>query len=126
LLSDRNFCQSVNHPQSWGWQGSHTLESIFLDESLMDVLEHLNNPMEEQMFNPLTAYNKTFTVEVQKQDGTLGTLTGKLVAPNYDGTPADLLAYCAGLLEKDLVPIYTSKGWRSFYQSKVVSFEFGG
>jgi hypothetical protein len=99
---------------------------IFLDESLLDALDYIINPMEEPMFNPLTTGDKTFTVEVEKQDGTLGTLTGKLVAPNYDGTPDDLLAYCVGLLEKDLTPIYTSKGWRSFYASKVVSFEFGG
>jgi hypothetical protein len=99
---------------------------IFLDESLLGALDYIINPMEEPMFNPLTTGDKTFTVEVEKQDGTLGTLTGRLVAPNYDGTSTDLVAYCAGLLEKDLTPIYTAKGWRSFYQSKVVSFEFGG
>lgn len=74
------------------------------------------------MFNPLTTADRTFTVEVTKQDGTLGTLTGRLVAPNYEGTPTDLLGYCASLLEKDLTPIYTDKGWRSFRQTKVVSF----
>lgn len=77
------------------------------------------------MFNPLTVGHNTFTVEFTKQDGSHGTLTGKLVAPNYEGSDNELLAYQISLLEKDIVPVYTSKGWRSFYQSKVTYFKFG-
>jgi hypothetical protein len=123
MLDSRIFRQFESDSITYYQRGSHTIP---LDESLLDMLDTIINPMEEPMFNPLTVGNKTFTVEVMKQDGTLGTLTGKLVAPNYDGTADDLLAYSAGLLEKDLTPIYTDKGWRSFYQSKVVSFTFGG
>ena len=102
---------------------------IFLDESLLDMLEDLNDPWEtrgNQMFNPLIVQDQTFTVEVIKQDGTTGTITGKLVAPNYEGSKNELMAYTIDLLEKDIVPIYTDKGWRSFYTNKVISFKFGG
>lgn len=98
-----------------------------LDESLLTMLEWIINPREDDntMFNPLTVGKNLFTVEYIKQDGTTGKLTGKLVAPNYTGSDNELLAYTIGLLEKDLVPLWTDKGWRSFYQSKVVSFKFG-
>jgi hypothetical protein len=96
-----------------------------LDESLLDMLDTIINPMEEYMFNPVAVQGQTFTVEIIKQDGTLGTLTGQLVAPNYEGSKEELFAYTVDLLNQDRVPVYTDKGWRSFYQTKVVSFKFG-
>ena len=74
------------------------------------------------MFTPSLIQNQTFTVEFVKQDGSIGSLTGRLVAPNYEGTPKDFEDYTKGLENKDLIPIYTDKGWRSFYKGKVVSF----
>jgi hypothetical protein len=97
-----------------------------LDESLLDGLDYIINPWETPMFNPLTVGRNKFTVEITKQDGSLGTITGKLFADNFTGSDNEVLAYTLGLLEKDLVPVYTDKGWRSFYQTKVVSFKFGG
>jgi hypothetical protein len=129
-----NFRGFESDPCYRGVQGSHFearegvyhgFEAISLDESLLDMLDNILNPMEEDMFNPLLAYNQTFTIEYTKQDGTLSKMTGTLFAPDYKGTPADALAYCTLLLEKDWVPLWTDKGWRSFYQSKVVSFHFG-
>jgi hypothetical protein len=99
--------------------------SIPLDESLIDMLEDCINSGEQSMFNPLTVGRNKFTVEVTKQDGSFGTITGKLFADNFTGSDNEVLAYTLELLEKDLVPVYTDKGWRSFYQTKVVSFKFG-
>jgi hypothetical protein len=96
-----------------------------LDNSLLDMLEDTINPWEKPMFNPLTVGRNLFTVEFTKQDGSLGKITGKLFAPNFTGSDNEVLAYTLGLLEKDIVPVYTDKGWRSFYQTKVVSFKFG-
>jgi hypothetical protein len=92
-------------------------------ESLLDMLDSIINPMEEPMFNPILVQDRVFTVQFTKQDGTAGMVTGKLVAPNYEGTSDDLLAYCVGLLEQDRVPVYTAQGWRSFYTSKVTQFQ---
>lgn len=77
------------------------------------------------MFNALEVMGSLFTVTVQRKDGTLRDLTGRLIAPNYTGSKDDLTAYCASLEEKNLVPIYTDEGWRSFYQDKVISIRFG-
>lgn len=95
---------------------------IVLDESLITMLDKIINPTEEPMFTPSLIQNQTFTVEFVKQDGSIGSLTGRLVAPNYEGTPKDFEDYTKGLENKDLIPIYTDKGWRSFYKGKVVSF----
>ena len=78
------------------------------------------------MFNPHAVMDQTFTVEIVKQDGTLGTLTGKLIAPNYAGSKGELESYCISLFNHDVIPIYTAKGWRSFYKDKVTYFKFGG
>jgi hypothetical protein len=125
-MSSKNFCQSQSPRLGWGHKGSHlVLDTISLDESLLDTLDYIINPWEMQMFNPLTVGRNLFTVEVTKQDGSLGKITGKLFADNFTGSDNEVLAYTLGLLEKDLVPVYTDKGWRSFYQTKVVSFKFG-
>lgn len=129
LLSD-NFRRFESDPCCRGVQGSHfeggDLASIFLDESLMDMLEHLHNPWETPMFNPLTVGRNKFTVEIIKNDGSIGKVTGTLFDPNFSGSDNEVLAHTLALLEQDLVKVWTDKGWRSFYQSKVVSFKFGG
>jgi hypothetical protein len=98
-----------------------------LDESLLTMLEWVINPIEDDntMFNPLIIGRNVFTVEYIKADGSTGKLTGTLWSPDYKGTDNEMLAHCIDLLEKDIVPVWTDKGWRSFYQSKVVSFKFG-
>lgn len=96
-----------------------------LDESLLDMLDSIINPMEEPMFNPVAVQDQVFTVEFTKADGSPGTVTGKLVAPNYEGSKEELLAYTIDLLEKDRIPVYTAQGWRSFYTNKVTYFKFG-
>jgi hypothetical protein len=102
-----------------------TISSIFLDESLLDMLDSIINPMEEPMFNPFVAEDNTFTVEFTKADGSPGRITGKLVAPNYEGSKLDLIAYLAGLSGQDRIPVWTTQGWRSFYQNKVTHFKLG-
>jgi hypothetical protein len=98
---------------------------ILLDESLLDMLDTIINPMERPMFNPFVAEDKTFTVEFIKADGSHGKTTGKLVAPNYEGSKLDLMAYIASLSDQDRIPVWTDKGWRSFYASKVIYFKLG-
>ena len=77
------------------------------------------------MFNPFVAEDKTFTVEFTKADGSPGRITGKLIADNYTGTKADLIAYLAGLSGQDRIPVWTAQGWRSFYVAKVTHFKLG-
>jgi len=100
--------------------------SISLDESLLDMLEDCINSGEQPMFNPLTVGRNKFTVEVIKQDGSIGKITGTLFEPGIKKSDNEVLAYTLSLLDQDLVKVFTDKGWRSFYQSKVVSFKFGG
>lgn len=95
-------------------------------ESLLDMLDTIINPMEKMMFNPVAVQGQTFTVEFTKADGSPGTITGKLVAPNYEGSDNELLAYTIDLLSKDRIPVYTAQGWRSFYATKVTHFKIGG
>ncbi len=78
------------------------------------------------MFNALEILASTFTVEFTKIDGSLRSLTGKLVAPNYEGSNEDLLAYCASLEGSTNVPVYTAQGWRSFNPTKAVAVVFAG
>lgn len=77
------------------------------------------------MFNPLTVGRNKFTVEIIKNDGSIGKVTGTLFDPNFKGSDNEVLAHTIALLEQDLVKVWTDKGWRSFYQNKVVSFKFG-
>ncbi len=77
------------------------------------------------MFNPFVAEDNTFTVEFTKADGSPGKITGKLVAPNYEGSKLDFMAYLAGLSGQDRIPVYTAQGWRSFYTTKVTFFKLG-
>lgn len=122
LLSE-NFRQFREGPSVYR-QGGPT--SISLDESLLSMLEDCINSGDEQMFNPLTVGRNKFTVEIIKNDGSLGKVTGTLFDPNFKGSDNEVLAHTIGLLEQDLVKVWTDKGWRSFYQTKVVSFKFGG
>jgi hypothetical protein len=99
-----------------------------VDTSLLDMLDILINDGkdDDMVFNPHAVLGQLFTVEYVKTDGTHGKLTGRLVAPNYEGTPGELEAYCIGLLNQDLIRIYTDKGWRSFYASKVFYYKIEG
>ena len=98
---------------------------ILLDESLLDMLDRIINPLEEPMFNPVQVQDQIFTVEIIKQDGSPGVITDKLVADNYEGSKEELLAYTIDLLERDRIPVFTAQGWRSFYVNKVTHFKFG-
>ena len=119
----RNFRQFREGPHVYRQGGPM---SILLDESLLDMLEDCINSGEQPMFNPLTVGRNKFTVEVVKQDGSIGKITGTLFEPSIKKSENEVLAYTLSLLEQDLVKIFTDNGWRSFYQSKVVSFKFGG
>lgn len=77
------------------------------------------------MFNPIAVQGETFTVEFTKTDGSPGKITGRLVAPNYEGSENELLAYTVDLLTKDRIPVCTAQGWRSFYTNKVTHFKIG-
>ena len=77
------------------------------------------------MFNAFVAYQNTFTVEFIKADGSPGKVTGKLIAPNYEGTQAEFMKYLVSLEDKDIIPVYTDKGWRSFYKDNVMHFYVG-
>jgi len=96
---------------------------IHLDESFLDMLEDLIRIGEDEVFNPHAVLGQKFTVEYIKQDGSEAVLTGRLVAPNYEGTPGELEAYCIGLLGKEVIPVWTDRGWRSFHASKVFYYK---
>lgn len=127
LLSNTgNFRQIESVLQTYRHEGSHTPSlSIVLDESLLDMLEDTINSGETTMFNPLTVGRNKFTVEIIKNDGSIGKVTGTLFDPNFKGSDNEVLAHTIALLEQGLVKVWTDKGWRSFYQTKVVSFKFG-
>jgi hypothetical protein len=96
-----------------------------LDESPYTLYQDTqeNEGTEPDMFNPTTILDSTFEVTYKKQDGTVKTMQGTLVAPNYSGTPEDLFAYCVGLLEKSQIPVWTAQGWRSFIVQNVLKVE---
>lgn len=121
-LISRNFRQFREGPSVYRQGGPM---SIPLDESLLCMLEDCINSGEQPMFNPLTVGRNKFTVEVIKNDGSIGKVTGTLFDPNFKGSDNEVLAHTIALLEQDLVKVWTDKGWRSFYQTKVVSFKFG-
>ena len=99
---------------------------VSLDESLLDMLEDLIRVGEDDMFNPHAVLGQKFTVEYVKADGTVATLTGRLIAPNYEGSKGELEAYCISLFNKDVIPVWTDKGWRSFYANKVIYTKIEG
>jgi hypothetical protein len=97
----------------------------YLDESLHNMYQETQETygMELYMFVATDIMDAPFVVTFQKQDGTLKTMEGTLVAPNYKGSPEDLFDYCVGLVEKHQVPVWTAQGWRSFIKSSVVSIK---
>lgn len=97
-----------------------------LDESPITVYQENMMKAEEEepdMFNPTEILDRTFQITYKKQDGTTKTMTGTLVAPNYEGSLEALFAYCVGLLEKTQIPVWTAQGWRSFLIQNVLSVE---
>jgi hypothetical protein len=99
--------------------------AILVDESPYTLYQDTqeNEGTEPDMFNPTTILDNPFEVTYKKQDGTVKTMQGTLVAPNYSGTPEDLFAYCVGLLEKSQIPVWTAQGWRSFIAQNVLKVE---
>jgi hypothetical protein len=97
----------------------------YLDESLHNMYQETQETyrMELDMFVATDIMDAPFEVTFQKQDGTFKTMTGTLVAPNYEGSPESLFDYCVGLVEKHQVPVWTAQGWRSFIKSSVVSIK---
>lgn len=96
-----------------------------LDESPKTLYQDTqeNEEMELDMFNPTTIMDAPFEVTYKKQDGSIKTMQGTLVAPNFSGTLEDLFAYCVGLLEKSQIPVWTAQGWRSFIVQNVLKVE---
>jgi uncharacterized protein involved in type VI secretion and phage assembly len=93
----------------------------FLDESL-PLWYTESTEQEQSMFNPLEILDKQFTVTFVKQDGTLRELTGYLFEKEKFASDYGY-EYCVGLVDKNLIPIITDKGWRSFIVSSVIKVE---
>lgn len=104
-------------------QNSEGTLSNFLDESLPDWYTGLTE-MEQSIFNPLEILDNEFTVTFIKQNGTLRELTGYLFEKHKFNTDY-ANEYCMSLVDKQIIPMVTNQGWKSFNTTKVVNIQIG-